>query len=489
MKPLARIAAIALALTCGGCDRPVSTDSPLQVSAIGARAVAGDPNLGPLDPARREIMDATAQGLVRFDAAGQIEPGLAASWKIDDEGRSFIFRLREAQWADGTPVTTEDVVRYLRRAYAPGSRNPLAPFLAVIDEIVAMTDTVIEVRLKRPRPDLLKLFAQPELAIFRPDTMDGSGPYRAKPDPGSRAALLIPATDPADAGEEDHQEPTPGSYIRLRGERAALALAHYKQGRADLVLGGSFADWPVLQVADVRAGDIRIDPAIGMFGLAIVSRDGFLADPANRAAIAMSIDRGAVTQAFKPDWAPVETILPAQLDSAAPPAAAAWAPLALDARRTNASERVRIWRRANPGVLRIRVALPSAPGSSLVWNAIGRSLLAIGVLPVRVGFRDDADLRLIDMVAPYDSGRWFLVTACRLCSEDAATLIEAARDAPTLDARAHRIAEADAALTDDVSYIPIAQPLRWSIVTNRVTEWQGNTRAWHPLNHLRNEGE
>jgi oligopeptide transport system substrate-binding protein len=68
-------------------------------------------------------------------------------------------------------------------------------------------------------------------------------------------------------------------------------------------------------------------------------------------------------------------------------------------------------------------------------------------------------------------------------------LIVAAREAPDLTARAQRIAEADAALTADVAFIPLAQPLRWSVVTPRLGAWQRNTRAWHPLNHLRNETE
>ncbi len=116
-------------------------------------------------------------------------------------------------------------------------------------------------------------------------------------------------------------------------------------------------------------------------------------------------------------------------------------------------------------------------------------MASIGIHAERTGIGDPADLRLIDAVAPYDSGRWFLATACQLCNEDSMTLIAAARDAPDLDARAHRIAEADAALATNSAYIPIAQPFRWAIVTSRVTGWQGNTRAWHPLNHLRNETE
>jgi peptide/nickel transport system substrate-binding protein len=483
-----RLPALALLLTAGGCDGEKSSDAPLVVSAVGARAAPGDPSSMQLDEARRVLMGATAQGLVRFDAAGQIEPGLAESWTVLPDGLSYIFRIREAEWSDGSPVTTEQVVRVLKRAAAPGSRNPLAPFLKVVDDIVAMTDRVIEVRLTAPRPDLLKLFAQPELAVFRLDLMTGSGPFRVQPDPAG-GAVLIPAVDPDHGEDERVHKPRPADFVRLRGERAALAVARFAAGRSDAVLGGGFVDWPIVTVAKIDANAVKMDPVAGLFGFGVASRGGFLADPANRAALAMAIDRAALTRAFRPDWTPVETLLPARFDSAAAPAVAAWVAQPLDVRRALAQARVRSWKRVHAGPVTIRIALPAGPGGTLVWGTVAASLIAIGVQPVRVGMGDAAELRLVDAVAPYDSARWFLASACRPCSAEPLGLIEAARDAASLAERSARIAEADAALATDAAYIPIAQPLRWSIVTNRVNGWQGNARGWHPLNHLRNESE
>ena len=101
--------------------------------------------------------------------------------------------------------------------------------------------------------------------------------------------------------------------------------------------------------------------------------------------------------------------------------------------------------------------------------------------------RAPADLKLIDAVAPYDSARWYLATACVICSDEAQAALIAARDAPTMAERATHIAEAEAAMNADVAFIPIAIPFRWSIVSLRLKQWQGNPRAWHPLNRLRND--
>lgn len=488
MRPrlLCLLPLLALA-ACGGGAGQRRDDTAVVVSAIGAGSALADPDGGPLDPAHRALLGATAQGLVRFDAAGQIEPGLAERWIVIDDGRSYIFRLRDdATWPDGTAVTAEEVVRTLRRVIAPRTRNTLSPFLAVIDEIVEMTPQVIEVRLKRPRPDLLKLFAQPEMAVFRTGKLDGSGPFRATPAPRGGGVLLRPVPEPGD--EEEGQALRPQETVLLRGERAGVAVARFRNGQSDLVLGGSFVDWPLIEAAGIAQPNIRLDAASGLFGLLVVSRAGFLADPANRAAIAMAIDRPTLTRQLHPDWAPVETLLPAQLDSSAPPSQPGWAALNLGQRRQNARTAVAGWKRTHPGALTLRIALPAGPGATLVWGRLAEALYAIGITPVRVG-RDDAaaELRLIDAVAPYDSARWFVATACQPCSPQAQALVEAGRDAPDLDARAQRIAEADAALTADGAYIPIAQPFRWSIVALRLQAWQGNARAWHPLNHLRNE--
>jgi peptide/nickel transport system substrate-binding protein len=200
----------------------------------------------------------------------------------------------------------------------------------------------------------------------------------------------------------------------------------------------------------------------------------------------MAIDRAALTARFRPEWAPVETLLPAQLDSAAAPAAPAWLAQPLDARRILARNQVAAWRAANPDASPvIRIAMPRSLGSKLIWYSLLRDLRAIGLQPAWVAAGEDADLRLIDAVASYDSARWYLVTACRSCPDDLAAIIDAARDAPTLADRARRIAEADLALTAAQRYIPIAQPLRWSVAALRLRAFQTNPRAWHPLTHLR----
>ncbi len=478
------VVALAAALLAG-CNRRRDI-GPVVVSAIGSAPQIADASRVALDAPTRILMDSTAQGLVRFDAAGQIVPGLAERWIVIDDGRSYIFRLRETEWSDGRPVVAADVVKALSRQIAPESRNPLAPYLTAIDEVVEMTPQVIEVRLSRPRPDLLRLFAQPELAVLHPITRGGTGPFRRLRRDGARV-LLRPSFDPARVATEEIEEPGPEANVQLIGERAARAITRFTERQSDLVLGGSFNDWPVVALADIAPANMHIDPAAGLFGLAIVDRAGFLADAQNRVALAQSIDRPALVAAFAPGWAPVEQILPAQLDSAAPPALPAWASLAAAERRRGALARVMRWRSAHPGPLVLRVALPQGPGATTFFGFVGAGLRSIGIEPRRVPWAADADLRLIDSVAPYDSARWYLARACQLCGEQAIAALEAARNAATLAERAQLLAAADSAINEDAAFIPIARPLRWSLVAERLKSFAENSRAWHPLNALRRE--
>ncbi|MGN6820022.1 MAG: ABC transporter substrate-binding protein [Sphingomonas sp.] len=480
-----RIAPLLVLLLASCSPRP--DKGPVVVSAVGGRPSYPNVNKRPADTVQRLLLDATAQGLVRFDAAGQVEPALAERWIVIDQGRTYIFRLREAEWSNGGKVTAADVAIVLKRAIAPQSHNPLKPFLTAVDDIVAMTDQVIEIRLNRPRPDLLKLFAQPELAIRRENPPGGSGPFRVASTDGD-AVMLRPAFDPARSADDEVAEPSPEQNVRLIGESAARAVLRFMHRDSDLVSGGSISDWPLLPMVKAAPINIRLDPTAGLFGLAVVSREGFLATPAGRAAIAEAIDRPALIAAFDPDWGqPVERLLPDKLDSAAAPAVSAWASLTPGARLADAQQQVASYQAANPGGISLRVALPETAGGNMLWGLIGARLATIGIRPVRVAMAADTDLRLVDEVAPYDSARWYLATACVACSDAAQAALIAARDAPSMAERATQIAAADAAMAADIAFIPIATPLRWSLVSMRLQQWQGNPRGWHPLNRLRND--
>ncbi|HEX8214602.1 MAG TPA: ABC transporter substrate-binding protein, partial [Allosphingosinicella sp.] len=475
------LCAAAGTLALAGCRDPDS--GPIAVSAIGSPPELRNPNLDPLDPPAEALLLATAQGLVRLDAAGQIEPALAQSWIVSDDGLRYTFRLSRTQWHGGGKVTAEHVAERLRAAFSPASRNPLKPVLGAVEEVVAMTDDVLEISLVGPRPNFLQLLAQPELAILR--RSKGTGPFHAVAEQGHLALHLPPGEeeDGEQTEEEDHK-----TGLLLRGERAGLAVARFKQGEADLVIGGNAGDLPIARAAEPAADALRFDPVAGLFGLSFGGGDGVTRDAAVRSALSMAIDRAALVAAFAvPDLQPRETLLPTGIGELPQPAAPQWIASPLPMRRVFAARTIASAYGAEPPTL--RVAMPDGPGYRLVFAHLRRDWRAIGVTAERVPANDrTADLRLIDRVAPADVASWYLrqfsCLASAVCAASADETMERARRAPTALERHALLAEADRRLAELTPFIPLAAPVRWSLVSPRLTGFRPNVFGRHNIAEL-----
>ena len=191
-----------------------------------------------------------------------------------------------------------------------------------------------------------------------------------------------------------------------------------------------------------------------------------------------------------PGWQPTIAILPERFRSAADPALPSWAALPLDARRDAARNTIFGWLAHHSGPLApVRVALPKVPGSNMIFAMIAADWRQIGIETVRVAPDADADIRLVDRIAPADSAIWYLATlACpnpNACDPTVVAAIHAVRTSASLAERGPRLATADAAVTLSARYIPIARPVRWSLVAPRLSRFRENPRAVHPLDRLR----
>ncbi|MGH2408431.1 MAG: ABC transporter substrate-binding protein [Candidatus Limnocylindrales bacterium] len=112
-----------------------SAAAPLGATDVEARIVGYDP--ADWDPARQgDYGSATTiaqvfESLTSVDAAGVVQPALAASWAIEDGGRRVVFTLRSGiVYSDGSPITAQDVVNSWLRLLDPARPSPLASLLS-----------------------------------------------------------------------------------------------------------------------------------------------------------------------------------------------------------------------------------------------------------------------------------------------------------------------------------------------------------------------
>jgi peptide/nickel transport system substrate-binding protein len=469
----------ALALAPAAC-KP-QPEGAANVVVIGGGPKLRDPALGPLSAPDAVLVGAVAQGLVRFDAGGNIVGGLAERWNVSDDGLSYIFRLAATKWPDGREVTAQQVAKLLNRAIGPRSKDPAKDALGAIDDIVAMTDRVIEIRLTAPRPNLLALLAQPELAVLKGS--QGTGPFApsAEQQPQGEIRLTREVAGP-------DEEATRKDEVVLRGAAAPQAVEGFAAGQSDLVLGGTFADLAYAQRIKLPRNTLRFDPAFGLFGLVPVRAGGVLDDPGVRRLLSQAINRDNFIAALGVQGlAPRATLLEPGLDGIPAPAAPPWLGIPIDNRRAALiADAARQFGKAQKP--NIRVALPQGPGADLLFAELSRDWGALGFTVERAASPAEADFRLVDLVAPSSSPAWFVrqfrCDATPVCDKDADDLMDAARQSLVPAQRYALLVQAAAKIDDKQLFLPIAAPVRWSLVSARIEGFAGNRYALHTLTDL-----
>jgi peptide/nickel transport system substrate-binding protein len=405
----------------GGCHR-AGTNGTITASVIGTTVdLPSDRKNAMLLPAAL-VADATSAGLVRLDRDGQIIAGAAARWAILDDGLDYIFRID-----DGAGVTAREVARALRAAIRAHRDGPDRGLTGAIESIQAVTGTVVEIRVSAPQPDLLMLLAKPDFGVGAHGTMQVQSS-----DAGTVGLRAAPNVDP---------RPQP---VLLRAEPASSAVARFVKGQSDLVLGGTFDDLPLARAAAPKRSILRFDPAAGLFGLVLRDAAGPAAAPSLRHALSLAIDRDRIVAAIGATGLNKATTLAGSMIEA---------PLA-DRR----AEAIGLVGGAHPA---LRIAIPNGPGGLTLFKLIAEDWASIGVVATPVAPDAPADLALADLITPPGTRH---ALACGLSAG--------------CDPR-------DRLALIDPPYIPLAAPVRWSLVARRLDRFVENEFAAHPLDRLR----
>lgn len=91
------------------------------------------------------------EGLTRIDKDLAVAPGLASSWTVSEDGRSYVFTLPEGvTFHDGSSLDAEDVAASIRRVQSEEMASPLASRVTPITGMNVVDAQTIELTLDEP---------------------------------------------------------------------------------------------------------------------------------------------------------------------------------------------------------------------------------------------------------------------------------------------------------------------------------------------------
>jgi oligopeptide transport system substrate-binding protein len=135
-------------------------------------------------------------GLLTYSAEGKGIPGMATSWTTAPDGLTWTFKLREALWSDGKPVTAEDFVFSWQRTVNPATASSYAYFFFALKNartvnagkmpltalgVKALDSTTLEIKLEHPVPYLLQMLTHNSMYPQPKHVVEAKGKAWARP--------------------------------------------------------------------------------------------------------------------------------------------------------------------------------------------------------------------------------------------------------------------------------------------------------------------
>lgn len=185
-----------LLTSCGSAGSTTQAPAGEKPAAEAPAADSGEPKVarlvsggepGSLHPALSQgthesiILDHIFEGLMKRDENGNIIPGMAEDYTLSDDHLTYTFKLRDAKWSNGDPVTAGDFeyawkyalnpntaseyayqLYYIEGGEAFNNADPKAADFQALEDAVAVKavdDKTLEVKLVNPTPYFLELCA------------------------------------------------------------------------------------------------------------------------------------------------------------------------------------------------------------------------------------------------------------------------------------------------------------------------------------------
>jgi peptide/nickel transport system substrate-binding protein len=216
---------------------------------------AGNETLDPAHPQTsssfsQEVPMAVYDTLIRLNAAGDVQPGLAASWSYSPDATEFTMKLRPGVvFHDGTKLTADVVKRNFERSMGLGTRASasMVDSFRTVAAIDTLGEDTVRLKLKEPSGQMEYLFAfvagmMASPAAFANDGFGasfkpiGAGPYQVRSFASNVLTSLArfdgywDGTGGRPAGLDHHYVPDGRARLNaLRSGQANVALIEPRQ--------------------------------------------------------------------------------------------------------------------------------------------------------------------------------------------------------------------------------------------------------------------
>lgn len=299
-----------------------AASAPSQPAAVEQTLVlASGRNLGPGNPhdysSSFVLLDLLYEPLVRYDANGDIQPALAESWEISDDGLTWTFNLRQGvTFHDGTPFNAE-AVKWNMERWVGTSRHDWLPTTGRISSIETPDDFTVVLTLSESYyPAIQDLTLVRPVRFLSSEGVDsagefasaiGTGPWQVESLSDTRAVL---SRNEAYWGEKPELDELVIEVILDAQTRVAALLS----GEVD-VIGGSYLGGVSLESLPVleRNDDVSIQTGAGLNTFYMAPRFDVppLDDVRVRRALNYAIDRAGISDAlFGGRAVPAQHLLP-----------------------------------------------------------------------------------------------------------------------------------------------------------------------------------
>lgn len=247
-------------------------------------SIEGITDVVSLDPARATdaqgftVIGLLHAGLVRLSGDLLVEPDLAESWEISEDGLTYTFTLREgAAFSDGSPITAADVVWSFTHALDPSTGAWTGPYLlsnivgsdelvagetTELSGVVALDDRTVQISVKQPSAYFLSQLT------FGPSKIVSSAAVEANPDTWDQAAVTSGAFSVAEWNRGQGLVLVPNTFYWqpasqlsqleiVFNQDSETAYQLFRTGELD-IMGGAQNPIPAARVPEVRdSADFR----------------------------------------------------------------------------------------------------------------------------------------------------------------------------------------------------------------------------------------